>query len=538
MLKRSLVVFKMNEISAIMISRLRSAIQRHLRTEFASLRSIYFADQLPVVLNGNAPEESPSPSINQSPPITALDQLKEKLNPLGRNPFQLDGLSMPWLSPGIPRGDVRESIWSITINQLLRKGRKPKRIAKKTKKTALGNSPQRKGVILRVYTVTPKKPNSALRKVAKIRVTTGYEIIAHIPGEGHNLQEHGVVLVRVIALILSNLFAVRDFESAMDDDEELNGLRNLTATCASAPKFGRNGKVLLLEALQNIKDDFEFGSSSANPNTESVLSDPASSTTQHQSLTGAVPRHIQITDYAQLLEQIPPDERPFIAYTNRLKVSRFCRQNEVYTLTGKYLSFLLRRMDLSSKERCFQEIRQNTELRSVAISAAVKHELEIYARIYNKEMYLQRISEADAQALYINASLNLQPVTVEAVEDSSEDTVLVDCKTEVSPSVKCTVDPEETDPPSEIEKKSDIENKKRAQVLAFVKRTLDPFFSANLIDKEVYKQIAKKAVKKIMEVHSSDKSAHFLVHESSQVTSLVHKYIKYFKRKRIDKKGG
>lgn len=73
----------------------------------------------------------------------------------------------------IPRGDVRSSVWCITINQILRKGRKPKRIPKKMKKTALGNSPQRKGVILRVYTVTPKKPNSALRKVAKIRVTTG-----------------------------------------------------------------------------------------------------------------------------------------------------------------------------------------------------------------------------------------------------------------------------------------------------------------------------------------------------------------------------
>jgi len=58
------------------------------------------------------------------------------------------------------------------------------------------NSPQRKGVVLKVYTVTPKKPNSALRKVAKVRLTTGAEIVAHIPGEGHNLQEHGVILVR------------------------------------------------------------------------------------------------------------------------------------------------------------------------------------------------------------------------------------------------------------------------------------------------------------------------------------------------------
>ena len=94
--------------------------------------------------------------------------------------------------------NVYGSVMNITINQLLRKrsGRKKKRIPQKQKKSALRNSPQRRGVILKVYTVTPKKPNSALRKVAKIRVTTGSEIIAHIPGEGHNLQEHGVVLIR------------------------------------------------------------------------------------------------------------------------------------------------------------------------------------------------------------------------------------------------------------------------------------------------------------------------------------------------------
>lgn len=81
-----------------------------------------------------------------------------------------------------------------TINQLIRDGRRSQVV--KSKSPALLNSPQRRGVCTRVYTTTPKKPNSALRKVAKIRLTTGGEIIAYIPGEGHNLQEHSVVLVR------------------------------------------------------------------------------------------------------------------------------------------------------------------------------------------------------------------------------------------------------------------------------------------------------------------------------------------------------
>ncbi len=81
-----------------------------------------------------------------------------------------------------------------TINQLVRQGRKA--IVKKSKSPALNSSPQRRGVCVRVYTVTPKKPNSALRKVARVKLTTGKEITAYIPGEGHNLQEHSVVLVR------------------------------------------------------------------------------------------------------------------------------------------------------------------------------------------------------------------------------------------------------------------------------------------------------------------------------------------------------
>ncbi|MEO0102194.1 MAG: 30S ribosomal protein S12 [candidate division WOR-3 bacterium] len=81
-----------------------------------------------------------------------------------------------------------------TINQLVRKKRE--KIKKITKTPALRSSPQKRGVCTRVYTTTPKKPNSALRKVCKVRLTSGYEIIAYIPGEGHNLQEHSIVLVR------------------------------------------------------------------------------------------------------------------------------------------------------------------------------------------------------------------------------------------------------------------------------------------------------------------------------------------------------
>jgi len=81
-----------------------------------------------------------------------------------------------------------------TIQQLVRSTRK--KITNKTNSPALKTCPQRKGVCTRVYTTTPKKPNSALRKVARIRLTTGFEITAYIPGIGHNLQEHSVVLVR------------------------------------------------------------------------------------------------------------------------------------------------------------------------------------------------------------------------------------------------------------------------------------------------------------------------------------------------------
>ena len=81
-----------------------------------------------------------------------------------------------------------------TINQLVRKPRKTKRA--KSDVPALKNCPQRRGVCTRVYTTTPKKPNSALRKVARIRLTNGFEVTSYIPGEGHNLQEHSVVMIR------------------------------------------------------------------------------------------------------------------------------------------------------------------------------------------------------------------------------------------------------------------------------------------------------------------------------------------------------
>jgi len=81
-----------------------------------------------------------------------------------------------------------------TINQLVRQGRTVEKI--NSKSPAMQNSPQRRGVCTRVYTTTPKKPNSALRKVAKVRLTNGFEVISYIGGEGHNLQEHSVVLIR------------------------------------------------------------------------------------------------------------------------------------------------------------------------------------------------------------------------------------------------------------------------------------------------------------------------------------------------------
>ena len=91
-------------------------------------------------------------------------------------------------------GPTQEPRPMATINQLVRKSRNPETY--KSNSPALANCPQRRGVCTRVYTTTPKKPNSALRKVAKVRLTNGYEVISYIGGEGHNLQEHSVVLIR------------------------------------------------------------------------------------------------------------------------------------------------------------------------------------------------------------------------------------------------------------------------------------------------------------------------------------------------------
>jgi small subunit ribosomal protein S12 len=93
----------------------------------------------------------------------------------------------------LPR-NVRQRLTMPTINQLIRKPRVAQKARKKV--PALQQSPQKRGVCTRVYTTTPKKPNSALRKVAKVRLTNGFEVIGYIPGEGHNLQEHSVVMIR------------------------------------------------------------------------------------------------------------------------------------------------------------------------------------------------------------------------------------------------------------------------------------------------------------------------------------------------------
>src|SRR5439155_16141822 len=114
-----------------------------------------------------------------------------------RRPCRFIGRPLPSGNPRTRRPSFlqsfpRESM--PTVNQLIRKPRSTK--PSRNKVPALKGSPQRRGVCTRVYTVTPKKPNSALRKVAKVRLTSGIEAVCYIPGEGHNLQEHSVVLIR------------------------------------------------------------------------------------------------------------------------------------------------------------------------------------------------------------------------------------------------------------------------------------------------------------------------------------------------------
>ena len=101
-------------------------------------------------------------------------------------------LSNWWTIPSLA---LTKIIWTVpTIQQLIRKGRKTNK--RKTTAPAMQSCPQKRGVCTRVYTTTPKKPNSALRKVARVRLTNGIEVTAYIPGEGHNLQEHSIVLIR------------------------------------------------------------------------------------------------------------------------------------------------------------------------------------------------------------------------------------------------------------------------------------------------------------------------------------------------------
>jgi len=105
------------------------------------------------------------------------------------------GPGFRWETPGCETNNAQEDGRRMpTVQQLVRKGRES--VRSKTKTPALKGSPQRRGVCTRVYTVTPKKPNSALRKVARVRLTSAVEVTAYIPGVGHNLQEHSIVLVR------------------------------------------------------------------------------------------------------------------------------------------------------------------------------------------------------------------------------------------------------------------------------------------------------------------------------------------------------
>src|SRR3546814_6804127 len=105
-----------------------------------------------------------------------------------------DVCSSDLAAPGFPRSSPAQEVCVPTIQQLVRKGRQSK--PTKAKTPALKGAPQRRGVCTRVFTHTPKKPNSALRKVARVRLSSGQEVTAYIPGEGHNLQEHSIVLVR------------------------------------------------------------------------------------------------------------------------------------------------------------------------------------------------------------------------------------------------------------------------------------------------------------------------------------------------------
>jgi small subunit ribosomal protein S12 len=128
-------------------------------------------------------------------PKTTLNTVRGRS--VGRRTHRWDGFrlvsSLPEESSGTRRIEEIRNVMP-TIHQLVRKGRE--RVLTKTKSPALQGSPQKRGVCVRVYTQTPKKPNSALRKVARVRLTNGIEVTTYIPGVGHNLQEHSIVLIR------------------------------------------------------------------------------------------------------------------------------------------------------------------------------------------------------------------------------------------------------------------------------------------------------------------------------------------------------
>ena len=127
-----------------------------------------------------------------------------------------------------------------TINQLVRQSRRD--VEKKEKAPALRGSPQRRGVCTRVYTTTPKKPNSALRKVARVRLTNGFEVTAYIPGEGHNLQEHSIVLIR--GGRVKDLPGVRYHivRGTLDASGVANRNKSRSKYGAKRPKAGAGGK--------------------------------------------------------------------------------------------------------------------------------------------------------------------------------------------------------------------------------------------------------------------------------------------------------
>lgn len=139
-----------------------------------------------------------------------------------------------------------------TIQQLVRKGRK--KLTFKSKSPALDSSPQRRGVCTRVYTTTPKKPNSAMRKVARVRLTNGKEVNAYIPGEGHNLQEHSIVLIR--GGRVKDLPGVRYhiIRGALDTAGVGGRLQSRSKYGAKRPKAGAAAKAAAAKGAPAVKD--------------------------------------------------------------------------------------------------------------------------------------------------------------------------------------------------------------------------------------------------------------------------------------------